>query len=87
MPRETRGATRSLQTPLSKTIKPQLPKTTTLQERRCTGADNGVYQDLLLLLEQILKDQRTPDRAACVHECTALAELAQLYGSESELIR
>lgn len=51
------------------------------------AGDKRVYQDLLLLLEHILEDQRTPDRAACVHECTAFAELAQLYGSESELIR
>src|SRR3984957_11597296 len=40
---------------------------------------------LLLLLEQILKDEPTPSAAARVHQQATLVELSQLDGCESEL--
>src|SRR5512141_2759869 len=39
---------------------------------------------LLLLLEQILKDELTPSAAACVHQRATLVELSQLDGCEPE---
>jgi hypothetical protein len=39
----------------------------------------------LLLLEQILEDERAPNVAACVHQRATLVELSQLDGCESEL--
>src|SRR5579871_6530644 len=39
---------------------------------------------LLLLLEQILEDERTPSAAAGVHQRAALVELSQLDGCEPE---
>jgi hypothetical protein len=40
---------------------------------------------LLLLLEQILEDELTPNAAACVHQRATLVQLSQLDGCESEL--
>src|SRR3984893_14157011 len=39
----------------------------------------------LLLLEQILEDELTPNAAACVHQRATLVELSQLDGCEPEL--
>src|SRR5579862_7731060 len=40
---------------------------------------------LLILLEQILEDERTPGLAACVHQPSTLVEPSQLDGCEPEL--
>ena len=49
------------------------------------GPNHTVDDRLLLLLEQILKDELTPSATACVHQRTTLVELSQLDGCEPEL--
>src|SRR3984957_11658144 len=49
------------------------------------GPNRAVADRLLLLLEQILEDERTPSFPACVHQCATLVELSQLDGCEPEL--
>src|ERR1700691_4369219 len=46
------------------------------------GPNHTVADRLLLLLEQILKDEQTPSLAACVHQRATLVELSQLDGRE-----
>ena len=42
-------------------------------------------RQLLFLLEQILKDEWTPNAAACMHQRATFVELPQLDGCEPEL--
>src|SRR6202047_3410292 len=49
------------------------------------GPNHAGVDRILLLLEQILKDELTPSAAACVHQRATLVELSQLDGCEPEL--
>src|SRR6185437_9320556 len=49
------------------------------------GPTHAVADRLLLLLEQILEDERAPSAAACMHQRATLVELSQLDGCEPEL--
>src|ERR1700733_1558888 len=46
--------------------------------------NHTVTNQLLLLLEQVLKNQLPPGAAACVHEPSALVQLSQLDGCEPQ---
>src|ERR1039457_5437329 len=48
--------------------------------------NHAIVNRLLLLLEQILKDEPTPSLAACVNQRATLVELSQLDGCEPELL-
>ena len=48
--------------------------------------DHTVRNQLLQLLEQILKNQLPPGAAACVHEPSALDQLSQLDGCEPQFL-
>src|SRR5580698_9151783 len=48
-------------------------------------APNHAAEELLLLLEQVLEDEWSPDAASRVHQQAALVKLSQLDGCEPEL--
>ena len=49
------------------------------------GPNHTVANRLLLLLEHILEYELTPSAASCVHQPSALVQLSQLDGCETEL--
>src|SRR5580700_7473083 len=50
-------------------------------------APNDAVEELLLLLEQVLEDEWSPDAAPRVHQQAALVELPQLDGCEPKSLR
>src|SRR5271168_1052699 len=50
-------------------------------------APNHAVEELLLLLEQILEDEWSPDAAPRVHQQAALVKLSEIDGGESKSLR
>src|SRR5579872_6736344 len=48
---------------------------------------NHAVEELLLLLEQVLEDEWSPDAAPCVHQQAALVKLSESDGRESKSLR
>src|ERR1700722_14800416 len=55
-----------------------------VSESHRSRANHTADDRSLLLLEQILEDERTPNAPPCVHQRATLAELSQLDGGESK---